>query len=170
MKAAATTVLAGAVTPREECGTGASDSPAALTDSAATGAEPDIEYPGGGMPVQAWVSLPASCWKVRGTHTKADEETRGAPNIKGGRGKLRYMLEQTFALLQHFKRLAVCWGRRAGVHDAGPAVLRRCPFGRVEAERRPAFGRDAAVQGAQTLAPQRYFSAIPHRRYPNPQE
>ncbi|MEV6701588.1 Imm21 family immunity protein [Streptomyces sp. NPDC051453] len=86
LKVAATTVLAGAVTQREECSTRASDSPAALTVSAATGAEPDIEYPGGGMPVQAWVSLPASCWKVRGTHTQADGETRGALNIKGGRG------------------------------------------------------------------------------------
>ncbi|MFC9460791.1 Imm21 family immunity protein [Streptomyces sp. NPDC056983] len=94
MKAAARTVLAGAVTQPEECGTRASDSPVTLTDSAATGAEPDIEYPRGGMPTQASVPLPASRWKVRDTHTKADEETRGAPNIKD-KGKLRYVVEQT---------------------------------------------------------------------------
>ena len=31
---------------------------------------------------------------------------KGAPNIKG-LGKLRYVVEQTFALLHQFKRLAV---------------------------------------------------------------
>ncbi|MFD4709596.1 Imm21 family immunity protein [Streptomyces sp. NPDC058430] len=116
MKAAARTVLAGAVTQPEECGTRASDRPATLTDSAATGAEPDIEYPRGGMPTQASVPLPASRWKVRDTHTKADEETRGAPNMKD-KGKLRYVVEQTFAL-HHFKRLAVRWERRTELHDA----------------------------------------------------
>ena len=34
---------------------------------------------------------------------------KGAPNIKG-LGKLRYVVEQTFALLHQFKRLAVRWG------------------------------------------------------------
>ncbi|MFG2481025.1 IS5 family transposase [Streptomyces fagopyri] len=42
---------------------------------------------------------------------------RGAPNIKGI-GKLRYVVEQTFALLHHFKRLAVRWERRTELHDA----------------------------------------------------
>ncbi|MFC9746182.1 transposase [Streptomyces niveus] len=36
---------------------------------------------------------------------------KGSPNIKG-LGKLRYVVEQTFALLHHFKRLAVRWERR----------------------------------------------------------
>jgi hypothetical protein len=42
---------------------------------------------------------------------------KGAPNIKG-LGKLRYIVEQTFSLLHHFKRLAVRWERRLDLHDA----------------------------------------------------
>ncbi|WP_406427039.1 IS5 family transposase [Streptomyces sp. NBC_00147] len=42
---------------------------------------------------------------------------KGAPNIKG-LGKLRYVVEQTFALLHQFKRLAVRWERRVELHDA----------------------------------------------------
>ncbi|MGW2651994.1 hypothetical protein ACWC2T_45880, partial [Streptomyces sp. NPDC001393] len=42
---------------------------------------------------------------------------KGAPNIKG-LGKLRYVVEQTFSLLHHFKRLAVRWERRLDLHDA----------------------------------------------------
>lgn len=42
---------------------------------------------------------------------------KGSPNIKG-MGKLRYVVEQTFALLHHFKRLAVRWERRTDLHDA----------------------------------------------------
>ncbi|MFJ5973409.1 hypothetical protein [Streptomyces sp. NPDC093060] len=42
---------------------------------------------------------------------------KGAPNIKG-QGKLRYVVEQTFSLLHHFKRLAVRWERRLDLHDA----------------------------------------------------
>lgn len=42
---------------------------------------------------------------------------KGAPNIKG-LGKLRYVVEQTFALLHQFKRLAVRWERRTDLHDA----------------------------------------------------
>ncbi|MER5200021.1 transposase [Streptomyces sp. NPDC002755] len=42
---------------------------------------------------------------------------KGAPNIKG-LGKLRYAVEQTFALLHQFKRLAVRWERRTELHDA----------------------------------------------------
>lgn len=33
-------------------------------------------------------------------------------------GKLRYVLEQTFAPLHQFKRLAVRWERRTELHDA----------------------------------------------------
>ncbi len=33
-------------------------------------------------------------------------------------GKLRYVVEQTFALLHQFKRLAVRWERRTELHDA----------------------------------------------------
>lgn len=42
---------------------------------------------------------------------------RGALNIKG-MGKLRSVVEQTFALLHHVKRLAVRWERRTELHDA----------------------------------------------------
>ncbi|GGV22731.1 DDE transposase [Streptomyces spectabilis] len=42
---------------------------------------------------------------------------KGAPNIQG-MGKLRYVVEQTFALLHHFRRLAVRWERRTELHDA----------------------------------------------------
>lgn len=42
---------------------------------------------------------------------------KGRPNIKG-LGKLRHVVEQTFALLHHFKRLAVRWERRTELHDA----------------------------------------------------
>ncbi|BCL18214.1 hypothetical protein GCM10017668_00570 [Streptomyces tuirus] len=42
---------------------------------------------------------------------------KGAPNIKG-LGKLRYVVEQTFALLHQFKRLAIRWERRLELHDA----------------------------------------------------
>ncbi|WP_328450838.1 IS5 family transposase [Streptomyces sp. NBC_00386] len=42
---------------------------------------------------------------------------KGVPNIKG-LGKLRYVVEQAFALLHQFKRLAVRWERRTELHDA----------------------------------------------------
>ena len=42
---------------------------------------------------------------------------KGCPNIEG-LGKLRYVIEQTFALLHQFKRLAVRWERRPDLHDA----------------------------------------------------
>jgi IS5 family transposase len=42
---------------------------------------------------------------------------KGSPNI-AGLGKLRYVVEQTFALLHQFKRLAIRWERRPDLHDA----------------------------------------------------
>ena len=42
---------------------------------------------------------------------------KGQPDIQG-LGKLRYVVEQTFALLHQFKRLAVRWERRLDLHDA----------------------------------------------------
>jgi len=74
LNAAAKAVLADPATLWEECGTWLSDGPATLMDSAEAGSELNIEYPGGGMPAQASVSLPAGRWRVRATHTKADEE------------------------------------------------------------------------------------------------
>ncbi|MFD0229317.1 immunity 21 family protein [Streptomyces hirsutus] len=73
LKAAAEAVLADPAAEWEECGTWVSDGPAVLMDSAEAGSELSIEYPGGGMPAQAAVPLPAGRWRVRATHTKADE-------------------------------------------------------------------------------------------------
>jgi transposase len=42
---------------------------------------------------------------------------RGGKNIKG-LGKLRYVVEQTFALLHQFRRIAVRWERRLDIHDS----------------------------------------------------
>jgi transposase len=42
---------------------------------------------------------------------------RGTPNIEG-LGTLRYVVEQTFALLHQFKLLAVRWERRTELHNA----------------------------------------------------
>ncbi|MGW8792516.1 transposase [Streptomyces althioticus] len=42
---------------------------------------------------------------------------KGSPNVKG-LGKLRYVVEQTFALLHQFKRLAVRRERRTELHNA----------------------------------------------------
>jgi transposase len=42
---------------------------------------------------------------------------RGHPDIHG-LGKLRYVVEQTFALLHQFKRLATRWERRLDLHNA----------------------------------------------------
>ena len=41
---------------------------------------------------------------------------KSRPDIKG-LGKLRYVVEQTFALLHQFKRLAVRWERRLDLHN-----------------------------------------------------
>jgi IS5 family transposase len=42
---------------------------------------------------------------------------RGHPDIHG-LGKFRYVVEQTFALLHQFKRLATRWERRLNLHNA----------------------------------------------------
>lgn len=42
---------------------------------------------------------------------------KGSPSIKG-LGKLRYVVEQAFALLHQFKRLAVRWERCVELHGA----------------------------------------------------
>ncbi|WP_413251877.1 transposase [Streptomyces spectabilis] len=54
---------------------------------------------------------------------------KGAPNIQG-RGKPRNVVEQTFALLHHSKRLAVRWERHTELHDAfvSPACRGRAGF------------------------------------------
>ncbi len=42
---------------------------------------------------------------------------RGEPDIRG-LGKLRYVIERTFAPLHRFKRLATRWERRLDLHDS----------------------------------------------------
>ncbi|MEV0689514.1 hypothetical protein [Streptomyces sp. NPDC050388] len=42
---------------------------------------------------------------------------KSAPNTRGS-GKLRYVVEQSFSLLHHFKRLAVRGKGRLDLHDA----------------------------------------------------
>ncbi|WP_406834995.1 transposase (plasmid) [Streptomyces sp. AHU1] len=42
---------------------------------------------------------------------------KGQHDIQG-LGRLRYVVEQTFALLHQFKRLAIRWERRPDLHDA----------------------------------------------------
>lgn len=74
LKAAAEAVLADPATQWEECGMWITDGPAVLMDSAEAGAELNVEYPGGGLPAQAGVSLPPGRWRVRAVHTEADEE------------------------------------------------------------------------------------------------
>ncbi|WP_406464147.1 immunity 21 family protein [Streptomyces sp. NBC_01622] len=69
-------VLADPVTPWEECGAWVSDGPAVLMDSAEAGADLGVEYPGGGLPAEAPVPLPAGRWRVRAVHVKADEGHR----------------------------------------------------------------------------------------------
>ncbi len=76
LRAAAEAVLANPDTPWEECGVWESDGPAVLMDSAEAGSTLDVEYPGGGVPEQATVLLSAGRWRVRATHTKADERNR----------------------------------------------------------------------------------------------
>jgi hypothetical protein len=73
LKAAAEGVLADPATEWEECGTWVSDGPAVLMDSAEAGSDLAVEYPGGGMPEQAPVPLPVGRWRVRASHTWADQ-------------------------------------------------------------------------------------------------
>ncbi|MEU3160829.1 hypothetical protein ABZ753_25855 [Streptomyces griseoincarnatus] len=52
--------------------------------------------------------------------------SRRGPSIKG-LGELRYVVEQSFSLLHHFKRMAVCWERCLDLHDAlvsSPPLIR----------------------------------------------
>lgn len=74
LRAATDTVLADPATVWEQCGTWSSDGPAVLMDSAEAGSDLGIEYPGGGLPAEAPVPLPAGRWRVRAMQTEVDEE------------------------------------------------------------------------------------------------
>ncbi|WP_241989972.1 MULTISPECIES: Imm21 family immunity protein [unclassified Streptomyces] len=74
LRTAADLVLADPATMWEECGTWVSDGPAVLMDSAEAGSDLGVEYPGGGMPSEASVPLPAGHWRVRAAQAEVDEE------------------------------------------------------------------------------------------------
>lgn len=54
--------------------------------------------------------------ELRSRRIQAVVSRKGSANIKG-LGQIRYVVEQTFALLHQFKRLAVRWERRIELHD-----------------------------------------------------
>ncbi|MFE2336693.1 transposase [Streptomyces coelicoflavus] len=56
--------------------------------------------------------------QVRSTLRLFDQASDSPPRESARLGKLRYVVEQTFALLHQFKRLAVRWERRLELHDA----------------------------------------------------
>lgn len=90
--------------------------------------------------------------KLRKRRTLPVISRKGAPNIRG-LGKLRYVVEQTFALLHQFERLAVRWERRTELHDGtrGHGVVsyeqrqRRKEWGRL--------GRSEGLEGHGREAP-----------------
>ncbi|WP_331751390.1 transposase (plasmid) [Streptomyces globisporus] len=80
--------------------------------------------PAAGRPSRRPDFLPGDNIHDSNTHRDAQRNRRiltvisrkGSPNIKGI-GKLHYVVEQTFALLHQFKRLAVRWEHRTEPHD-----------------------------------------------------
>jgi transposase len=60
--------------------------------------------------------LPARTEACRERGTEPIIAKPKTPNLKG-LGKLRYVVEQSFALLHQFRRLAVRWERRLVIHD-----------------------------------------------------
>ncbi|MFF4140746.1 hypothetical protein ACFY0A_04995 [Streptomyces sp. NPDC001698] len=83
---------------------------------------------------------------------------KGAPNIKG-LGTLRYVVEQTFALLHQFKRLTVRWERRTELHDAFVSLAcslicwRRLKKARQHRLRRGRRPRPAATDSGASSGP-----------------
>ncbi|MEU0008328.1 hypothetical protein ABZ079_29765 [Streptomyces sp. NPDC006314] len=62
--------------------------------------------------------------ELRRRRSQAVIARKGSPDVKG-RGKLRYVVEQTFALLQQLQRLAVRWERRIELHDSFLSLAHR---------------------------------------------
>lgn len=89
LKTTAEAVLADPATEWEEYCTWTTDGPAVLMDSGEAGTELSVAHPGGGMPDQAPVPLPAGRWRVRAVDTEAvdalqaasDHATRGASAV-----------------------------------------------------------------------------------------
>ncbi|MFE9121417.1 Imm21 family immunity protein [Streptomyces sp. NPDC007172] len=70
--AAAQAVLADDNAEWEDVGVWETDGPAVLMDSTTAGLELNEEYPDGGRPAQAPVTLPAGRWRVRAIHTTGE--------------------------------------------------------------------------------------------------
>ncbi|NEA42451.1 Imm21 family immunity protein [Streptomyces sp. SID11385] len=70
--AVAERVRAGAETAWEDAGIWVTDGPAVLMDSAEAGADLAVEYPGGGLPEQAPVAVPAGRWRVRAAYGEGE--------------------------------------------------------------------------------------------------
>lgn len=75
LKSAAEAALADPGTPWEECGTWVSDGPAVLIDAVEAGNGLGVGGHEDQRPVQVKVPLSAARWRVRATHTQADERT-----------------------------------------------------------------------------------------------
>jgi len=75
LTATAIRVLADPATAWQDYGTWTTDGPAVLMDSANAGTDLGVEYPGGGLPDQAPVPLPAGTWRVRAVYAEADGHT-----------------------------------------------------------------------------------------------
>ncbi|MFJ8613598.1 hypothetical protein ACIRH0_41460 [Streptomyces sp. NPDC093675] len=57
-------------------------------------------------------------WASRSPWASATDLACRCSSVIKGLDKLRYVVEQTFALLRQFKRLAIRWERRPELHDA----------------------------------------------------
>ncbi|WP_443031540.1 transposase [Streptomyces sp. CBMAI 2042] len=76
---------------------------------------------------------------------------KGAPNFKD-LGRLRYVVEQTFALLHQFKRLAVRWERRLELRDTSSRWRAALSAGGASRARlRSHQGRQRPVRGWRPL-------------------
>lgn len=82
--AGAQRILTDPATAWEGCGTWTTDGPAVLMDSAEAGSDLGTAYPGGGLPEQAPVPLPAGIWAVHAVHTQTDQAWIGLIRLLPG--------------------------------------------------------------------------------------
>ncbi|MEV7291287.1 hypothetical protein AB0N79_06715 [Streptomyces microflavus] len=74
------------------------------------------------MTMISWFGRIFATQTLRGWRSSTAASFRG-PDLKG-MGELRYVVDQTFALLHQFKRLAVYWERCTELHDTLHDTLR----------------------------------------------
>ena len=72
---AATAVLRDPDVAWVDCGTWETDGPAVLLDSVTAGSEVGLPYPGGDLPEQAGIPIPAGRWRVRAVQTWTTDQT-----------------------------------------------------------------------------------------------